>query len=76
MYTHQIKIFFFFWDFPGLPLVKTQCYGGPVQSLVRELRPCKPCGVAYRILRKEERNTSFLRGIQSIQLVSQNIVLT
>ena len=36
-------------------------YGGPVQSLMGELRSHKLCEVDYRILKKEERKTSFFR---------------
>ena len=36
-------------------------YGGPVQSLVGELRSHKPCEMAYRVLKKEERKTSFFK---------------
>ena len=36
-------------------------YGGPVQSLMGELRSHKLCEVDYRILKKEERKTYFFR---------------
>ena len=39
------------WEFPGGPVVRTQCFhclGPGVQSLVRELRYCKLYGTARK----------------------------
>ena len=47
-----------FQGLPWCPVVKTPCFhcrGAWVQSLVRELRSCMPCGMVKRKIAKSSR---------------------
>ena len=56
-------------DFPGAPVVRTPCLQfsrAQVQSLVRELRYCKLCGVAKK---KREKSVLSLCPIKMLELI-------
>ena len=59
-------------DFPGAPVVRTPCLQfsrALVQSLVRELRYCKLCGVAKKKKKKGEKSVLSLCPIKMLELI-------
>ena len=48
--SHVIFKTVILWDFPGGPVVRTQCFpgGGTSSVVVVELRSYKPCGMAIQ----------------------------
>ena len=53
-----------FREFPGGPVVKTWCFHCQVQSLVKELRPHKPCSIATKREREKLDSSEYIKIVK------------